>query len=91
MEIHFYLEQDLFVIPLIYLLVGCILEFCFKKNTRLYLYIHTKLLPPLDVCGKPNPKLFEIIKKDRGVDLNKSCMVGDRLDTDIKMVIMKTI
>jgi ribonucleotide monophosphatase NagD (HAD superfamily) len=51
-----------------------------------FLVVYTKPLPPLDVCGKPNPKLFEIIKKDTGVDLNKSCMVGDRLDTDIKMV-----
>jgi len=54
------------------------------------------------VCGKPNKELFNIIKSQfKDLDLERSCMIGDRLgnflysiflkfffflDTDIKMV-----
>eukprot|EP01080_Neovahlkampfia_damariscottae_P012482 gene12482-6230_t len=38
------------------------------------------------VCGKPNKELFNVIKTQfKNLDLEKSCMIGDRLDTDIKM------
>jgi hypothetical protein len=35
-------------------------------------------------CGKPSETLAQILVAEHGVDTSKACMVGDRLDTDIK-------
>ncbi|XP_072337199.1 glycerol-3-phosphate phosphatase [Scyliorhinus torazame] len=37
------------------------------------------------VIGKPSTFMFECMVKEHGVDLNRTIMVGDRLDTDILM------
>jgi phosphoglycolate/pyridoxal phosphate phosphatase family enzyme len=37
------------------------------------------------VCGKPEPILFLHLRDVFGIDLKRSIMIGDRLDTDIKM------
>ncbi|RPA74561.1 4-nitrophenylphosphatase [Ascobolus immersus RN42] len=35
-------------------------------------------------CGKPHPAMMDAIEGVRGVDRARTCMVGDRLDTDVK-------
>lgn len=35
-------------------------------------------------CGKPHPAMMDAIEGVRGVDRKRTCMVGDRLDTDVK-------
>jgi len=37
------------------------------------------------ICGKPMPNLFNQVKEKYNIDLKRSCIIGDRLDTDIKM------
>jgi len=36
------------------------------------------------IIGKPNPYIFQIIRKKTGHELEELCMVGDRLYTDIR-------
>ena len=36
------------------------------------------------IVGKPNPLMFSILKKERPeIEARRTCMVGDRLDTDM--------
>jgi ribonucleotide monophosphatase NagD (HAD superfamily) len=35
------------------------------------------------ILGKPHPTMWEVLHQLHGLDPNRSCMVGDRLDTDI--------
>ncbi|SCW03949.1 LAFE_0H02608g1_1 [Lachancea fermentati] len=35
-------------------------------------------------CGKPNPNMLNAIVKAKNLDRSKCCMVGDRLNTDIR-------
>ena len=37
------------------------------------------------VLGKPNPGFARYIAEEQGLDLSRTCMVGDRLVTDILM------
>ncbi|CDO94093.1 unnamed protein product [Kluyveromyces dobzhanskii CBS 2104] len=37
-----------------------------------------------EACGKPNLNMLNAIVKAKGLDRSKCCMVGDRLNTDIK-------
>ncbi|CAG8961539.1 hypothetical protein HYFRA_00013957 [Hymenoscyphus fraxineus] len=36
------------------------------------------------VMGKPSQLMMEVVKKQYDLDLQRTCMVGDRLDTDIR-------
>ncbi|KII66033.1 Pyridoxal phosphate phosphatase [Thelohanellus kitauei] len=36
------------------------------------------------IVGKPSPKMFDVIKTILDVDPATTCMVGDRIETDIK-------
>ncbi|CAE7887390.1 Pdxp, partial [Symbiodinium microadriaticum] len=38
-----------------------------------------------EVLGKPNPAYARLIAEWHGLDLRRTVMVGDRLDTDIEM------
>lgn len=35
------------------------------------------------LVGKPNPIIFEILEKDKGVNLSRCLMIGDNLESDI--------
>jgi ribonucleotide monophosphatase NagD (HAD superfamily) len=35
------------------------------------------------VAGKPSPHLIQLVRSATGLDPTRTCMVGDRLDTDI--------
>ena len=37
------------------------------------------------VIGKPSTRLLELISSDLGIPVQEMCVVGDRLDTDIKL------
>lgn len=48
-------------------------------------YFSTVVAKKPIVCGKPEPNLFRHLEQTHNVDLKRSIMIGDRLDTDIKM------
>src|SRR5438105_12697285 len=55
-----------------------------RRPPRSTLFPYTTLFRSATTCGKPSQTMMDAIFARYELDRERTCMVGDRLDTDIK-------